>query len=210
MTPQGVEQMRTTKVTTGNDCAREHEFVLVLSGVSELGPRVMDALFEAGCDDATPSVRFGRVYLTFARVAPTLKEAILSAIRDVRRAGIGASVLYVDDCNLVTQADIARRIKRTRQQVGQYIYGKRGPGHFPGPVCDLAEGHPLWMWCEVSCWLWQNGIVGEDVLEESRAVAVINSVLDLLHQRGHDSDLVEEVFRLVEGESEDRKQGTLF
>jgi hypothetical protein len=106
--------------------------------------------------------------------------------------------LRVDDCNLVSQADIARRIKRTRQQVGQYVSGKRGPGSFPAPVCDLTEGHPLWMWCEVSYWLWENGIVGDDVLEASRVVAAINSVLDFLHQRQHDALLVEEVLRIAE------------
>lgn len=185
-------------MTTRNECASEHEFVLVLSGVMELGPLVMDALFGAGCDDATPSVRFGRVYLTFVREAPSLREAILSAIQDVQRAQIGANVLCVDDCNLVSQADIGRRIRRTRQQVGQYVSGKRGPGNFPAPVCDLAEGHPLWQWCEVSYWLWQNGIVGDDVLTESRVVAAINSALELLHQRRHNASLVEEVFRIVE------------
>ena len=184
-------------MTNRNVGACEHEFVLVLSGVSELTPSVMDALFEAGCDDATASVRCG-VYLTFVREASSLQEAVLSAIQDVMCSRIGASVLRVDDCNLVSQADIARRIERTRQQVGQYVSGKRGPGSFPAPVCNLTEGHPLWMWCEVSYWLWENGIVGDDVLEASRVVAAINSVLDFLHQRQHDASLVEEVFRIAE------------
>jgi hypothetical protein len=182
---------------TRDACVCGHEFVLVLAGVSELGDRIMNALFEAGCDDATPSIRHGRVYLTFEREAVSLGEAILSAIRDVMKAGIGASVLYVDDCNLVSQSDIARRIGRTRQQVGQYISGQRGPGNFPGPVCGLAENHSLWMWCEVSYWLWQNGIIGEDVLKESRVVAAINSALDILHQRQHEASLVDEVLQLA-------------
>ena len=182
---------------TRDDCVSGHEFVLVLSGVSELGDRVMNALFEAGCDDATPSVRHGRVYLTFEREAVSPREAILSAIRDVLRAGLGASVIYVDDCNLVSQSDIARRIERTRQQVGQYISGQRGPGNFPGPVCGLTENHSLWMWCEVSYWLWQNGIIGEGVLKQSRVVAAINSALDMLHQRRHEALLVDEVLQLA-------------
>jgi hypothetical protein len=190
-------------MTTGKESGPEpapefdHEFVLVLSGFAELNPSIMDALHAAGCDDATPSLRFGRVYLAFARRAATLRDAILSAIRDVLRAGIGADVLRVDDSNLVSQADIGRRIGRSRQQVGQYVSGKRGPGQFPAPVCDLAEGHPLWMWCDVAHWLWENGIVGDDVLEASRAVAAINSVLDLLHQRRHDPSLVDEILRIA-------------
>jgi len=192
-----MNQTKATNVETENRCDQEHEFVLVLSGVTDLGPPVMDALFEAGCDDATPSIRFGRVYLTFARVAKSLKAAILSAIENVQGARIGASVLYVDNCNLVNQADIARRIDRTRQMVGQYISGKRGPGKFPPPICDLTEGYPLWAWCEVSYWLHENGIVGEDVLRESREVAIINNVLDYVHQQQWDPALAAEVFRLI-------------
>ncbi|GAC1451010.1 MAG: hypothetical protein NVSMB9_35830 [Isosphaeraceae bacterium] len=180
------------------ECAREHEFVLVLSGVDGIGANVMDALFDAGCDDATPSLRFGRVYLTFSRVATSLKNAILSAIRDVKRSGIGAEIVFVDRCNLVSQADIGRKIGRSRSMVGQYLSGKRGPGKFPAPVCDLAEGHPLWAWCEVSYWLWENGMIGEDVVRESREIAVINSVLELFRYRSYDPSLSEEVFRLLE------------
>ena len=184
--------------TLRDECLCEHEFVLVLSGVDNIDRSVMDALFEAGCDDATVSLRFGRVYMTFVRPASSLKDAILSAIRDIRSAGIGAGVLSVDNCNLVSQAEIARRIGRTRQQVGQYVKGTCGPGHFPGPVCGLAEGSDLWAWCEVSYWLCENGIIGEEMLKDSRDVAAINSVLEYLQQRGLDPSLVDEVFRLVD------------
>jgi hypothetical protein len=183
--------------TEKKECSGEHEFVLVLEGVKDLSREVMDALFEAGCDDATPSIRFGRMYLTFARRAKSMKEAMLSAIRDVRRANIGAMIVCVDDCNLVSQSDIARRINRTRQQVGQYVSGTRGPGNFPGPVCDLVEGHPLWRWCEVSYWLCENGIIGNEVLDESRIIAAVNCVLDLAYWRKQDSGLVDELFQLV-------------
>ena len=188
-------------MTTRNDCICNHEFVLVLSGVNTLDERIANALLGAGCDDATISLRFGTVYLSFDREAESLKAAILSAIRDVANAGIGARAKFVDDCNLVTQADIARRIGRSRQMVGQYINGTRGHGNFPGPVCCITEGHPLWMWCEVSYWFCQNGIVGEEVLRESRVVAGINCALELLHQREHDPQLVDEVLKLF-GEAE--------
>ena len=69
--------------------------------------------FQAGCDDATISVCSGRIYITFSRVAASLKDAILRAIRDVESTKICAEVLDVDTCNLVTQADIARKIGRT-------------------------------------------------------------------------------------------------
>src|SRR5208282_2414943 len=114
------------------ECEREHDFALVLSGITELTPEVQDALFEAGCDDATISVRAGRVYLTFSRNSRSLKDAILTAIQDVKSARIGADVLRVDVCNLVTQADIARKIGRSRQLV-----------HSTSPAFEVLETFPL-------------------------------------------------------------------
>ena len=81
--------------------------------------------------------------------------------------------------------------------VNQYVSGKRGPGSFPAPVCDLTDGYPLWQWYEVACWLWQKGIVGEAVLRASQDIAVINRVLKLIHLRKLDPSLAEEVFRVI-------------
>lgn len=178
-------------------CESEHDFALVLTGITEVTPEAENALFEAGCDDATISVRFGRVFLTFSRTAPSLKEAVLDAIRDVKKANIGAEVLRVDGCNLVTQADIARKIRRSRQLVHQYLTGTRGPGGFPSPACDISDGAPLWYWCEVAYWLWQNDMIKENVLREAQGVAVINSVLELQYQRHLDPALTEEVLRVI-------------
>src|SRR4029079_9205825 len=111
----------------------EYDFTLALTGITELTREIEDALFEAGCDDATLSLRCGRIYATFSREADSLKDAILSAINDVRNAGIGADVLRVDECNLITQAEIARKSGRSRQLIHQYIKGIRGPGGFPPP-----------------------------------------------------------------------------
>jgi hypothetical protein len=175
----------------------EHDFALILSGITRLTRKAENALFEAGCDDATLSVRFGRVFMTFSRTAPSLKDAILGAIRDVRKAGIGADVLRVDLCDLVTQADIARRIGRSRQLVHQYIVGERGPGGFPPPVCHVSDDSPLWTWCEVAHWLWQNDMVKEDAARDAQHVAVINNVLELRHQRRLDPRLAEEVLQSI-------------
>lgn len=178
-------------------CECEHDFALVLTGIIEVTPEALDALFEAGCDDATVSVRSGRVYLTFSRTASSLKDAILSAIRDVRKAGIGADVLRVDECSLVTQADIARKIGRSRQLVHQYITGIRGPGSFPPPACEITTGAPLWYWCEVAYWLWENNMIKEDVLRAAQEVAIVNIALELEHQRQLEPALTEEILQSV-------------
>lgn len=72
--------------------ARDYDFALIVAGVSELTAKVEDALFEAGCDDATLSIQYGLLYMEFSRQANSLKDAIVSAIRDVQKARIGAEV----------------------------------------------------------------------------------------------------------------------
>jgi len=166
-----------------SESEREYEFVLVLDGIQNVTPDIEDALFEAGCKDATVSIRLGRVYLTFARMARSLQDAVLTAINNVDAADIGATVLRVDECNLVTQSDIARRIGRSRQSVNQYIRGERGPGGFPPPACRIADNAPLWYWCEVSYWLWENDMIKESEYLEAQDISVINSVLDIERRR---------------------------
>jgi hypothetical protein len=163
-------------------CEPEHDFILLLTGANELTQELEDKLFDAGCDDATLSLRSGRIYLSFTRSAPSLREAILSAIQNVDSANAGVQVFRVDDCNLVTQADIARRIGRSRSLVNQYISGARGPGRFPAPVCGLSDETPLWQWCEVAYWLRQNDMIGEEAMRDARDTAMINIALDCMHQ----------------------------
>jgi hypothetical protein len=159
-------------------CEQEYDFALSLFGVTELTRNVEDALFEAGCDDATLSWGYGRLFLEFTRSAPSLGEAILSAIRDVRKAKIGADVLMIDECNMVTQAEIASRSGHTRQYISQLINGTRGPGGFPPPHCHLTETVQLWAWCEVSYWMFENNIIKRSIYEESMTVNAINWALE--------------------------------
>lgn len=183
------------KETHNSQGEREYDFALIADGVNDLTPAVEDALFEAGCDDATVSLQYGRLYIEFSRSATSLKDAILSAIHDVRKADIGAKVLRVDDCDLVTPSEIARRIGRSRQLVFQYINGQRGPGAFPPPEYHLAEGAPLWAWCAVSCWLAQNDIIRPEEGWNAEVVAAINNWLETARQRQRNPQLVEEISR---------------
>lgn len=185
--------MREEGLIPRQDTECEHDFDLVLGGVSELTEEMVDAIFEAGCDDATPSLRSGRVFLKFTRRAPSLKDAVIEAICQVRRANIGATVLHVDDCNLVTPSDIARKTQRSRQRVHQWI--QEASGSFPAPVCDLGEEHPLWAWCEVSQWLWERGFINERMAQDASEVAYINTVLDYYRYLNIDPALFETIFQ---------------
>ncbi len=156
----------------------EYDFTLILSDdISDFTDENIDALYEAGCSDATIAQRYGRIYVTFCRDRESLAAAITSAIEDVRKASVCAGVMRVDSCNLVTQAEIARRMGRPRQAVGQYISGERGPGSFPPPACNIVEGQPLWYWCEVAYWLSQHNMISATANREAQEVAVINTLL---------------------------------
>jgi hypothetical protein len=72
-----------------SDTSMPHTFTLQVQlppGNSD--PRqYLDALFEAGCDDATIGVgRPGVIALDFVRDAPTLDDAMATSIADVKRA----------------------------------------------------------------------------------------------------------------------------
>ena len=187
----------TTK--TPQQCEREHDFALIVDGVPELTQEVEDALFEAGCDDATLSIQYGLLYVEFSRSAKSLQDAILTAIRDVQRAGVKAQVLRVDECNLVTASDIARRIDRTRQLVHQYMTGERGPGGFPPPECHLADHKPLWAWCAVSYWLVQNNLLRPEESWNAEVVEAINRALEAGRQQQRHPSLVKQITKAILG-----------
>lgn len=176
-----------------------HEFTLALAGLSDLTPKVADALYEAGCDDATITVRGGRMFLAFTRPAPSLKDAILSAMRDVRRARTGATVRRVDHRSLVTPAEIARKLGRSRQLVHQYMTGARGPGGFPGPACVVGKGAPQWSWSEVAAWLHGHGLLSADEFRAAEEIDAINAALEWSWRRKSHRKLASDVLRTVGG-----------
>ncbi len=153
----------------------EHQFTLVIAGDVNRQAAI-DALFEAGCDDAT----FGTVdhvsYGDFFREAPSLAEAVRSAIEQVEGVP-GLRVLRVEPDDLVTMNEIAERMGRSRESVRLLIKGARGPGGFPPPASHLKARSRLWRWSEVAAW-------AEDVTApvEPRAaalIAMVNAALTL-------------------------------
>ena len=182
-------------MTTTHSCNQEHDFTLLVDGATTVTREIEDAIFNAGCDDATIGVRFGRLYLTFSRESTSIREAIVSAILAINGCGAGLRVFRVDVCNLVTQADIARKIGRSRQLIHQYMNGIRGPGGFPPPACDITDNAPLWYWSEVAYWLWTNDLISEDVLQQAQQVAIVNSVLELEYQQQIAPELTRQIMQ---------------
>ena len=173
--------------------ATEFEFTLVLSDDAELNDEFETAIYGGSCDDCLISSFAGRMVLTFARTANSMKDAILSAIADFRSSDAQGDILFVDESNLVTQTEIARKIDKSRQWIHQLIKGDKG---FPSPVCEITDGTPLWYWCEVVEWLRRNNMVDDDDVRDAHEVALINSALEFQHQRQHLPDLAQEMANL--------------
>ena len=74
-----------------------HEFTLLLEGMTEISDTQVAALYESGCDDAGIASVRGRVTIEFDRDAPSLKQAVAGAERDIRRAGLTCPLRVVGE-----------------------------------------------------------------------------------------------------------------
>lgn len=170
-----------------------YSFTLVLAGVSEITDALENAIFEAGCDDATLASRDGVVFLDFDREARSFRQAIFSAIRDVHRAGCEVARIEPDD--YVTAAEIARRVGRTRENIRQLVLGLRGAGDFPRPVAGLKTRSPLWRWTEVARWFSRRNLLDRPARNEENlnaaTVAVVNDMLDAFRLAPSKGDIIE-------------------
>jgi len=146
------------------------EFTIIASGFDPEGA-YEDALFEAGCDDATLSIQKGVLILEFDRESVSFSRAVASACIDVARAGF--LVERVEPDHLVSLSEIAERAKISRQSVSLYARGDRSEG-FPPPAAKVTSKHPLWDWQEVSQWLCEKNLLSIEDVVQARVVKEAN------------------------------------
>jgi hypothetical protein len=85
---------------------KKHRFTLILSGVPDIDPELAHALYEAMGGDIEFEMREGVASLDVTRTARALREAILSAIQAVEKAGGGVRVIRVESETANTIAKI--------------------------------------------------------------------------------------------------------
>lgn len=112
----------------------------------------LDALFDAGCDDALFGLRSGQQFAEFDRDAASFGDAVLEALRTLEATVPGLLVTRVEPDDLITQSRIAERAGRSRESIRLLIAGKRGPGDFPEPVGSIDSKTRIWRWSEVAEW----------------------------------------------------------
>lgn len=155
-------------------------FTLFVQGADMLSDESMDALFEAGCDDATFGARDGAQYAEFDREATSFEKALSSAIRAVTRALPGLTIVRVEPDDLVSMAAIAERSGRSRESIRLLAAERRGPGGFPPPIAYVDQKTRLWHWPDVAHWLTEHDKANVDVDPEAAdLVAALNAAYDL-------------------------------
>jgi hypothetical protein len=112
--------------------------------------------------------------ISFDRDAPTLIDAIVSAVRDLDAIGVQAA--SVRDGDLVTIAMIAERVGRSQEAVRLWVVGRTGAGAFPAPV-DSRLGMAYYRWSQVAAWLRER--MGIAVADPEPILAAVNLALQL-------------------------------
>lgn len=195
---------RATKTTNETTGGTVHSFRLNVAGADVMSNQAIDALFEAGCDDATFGRDAGVQYGEFHREAPSLEDAVLSAIRDVELVS-GLQVIRVEPDEMVGVSEIAARVGRTRESIRQLARGLRGPGDFPPPALLLNRARPVWHWTDVAGWFLQRYSEDERVtgsldpdISAWHFIAAINGALELRnHTEGVPKPTVEQIGRFA-------------
>ena len=71
---------------------KTYEFIVTLAEGTEHTDELVEALFEAGCDDGSVWSSGGYVQIGFSRESESLEAAIRSAVGDIQKAGSRAAM----------------------------------------------------------------------------------------------------------------------
>ena len=115
--------------------------------------QLVERLGEAGCDDAVIGTgQPGRIALDFTREARSVKHAIISALRDVKRAIPDAELIEVTP-DFVGLTDVAELVGVSRQNMRKLMLSH--PTTFPAPIHEGSAS--VWHLAHVLRWLTERG-----------------------------------------------------
>jgi hypothetical protein len=110
------------------------------------------------------------------RLAPSISDALSGSLAEAESSG-EHRVLRIEPDDLVTAAEIAERLGRSRESIRLLAAGERDPGGgFPLPVSHAASRQRLWRWSEVAKWA---GLLTPEEVERARYIAAVNAALEL-------------------------------
>ncbi|MDO8789657.1 MAG: DNA-binding protein [Sulfuritalea sp.] len=153
---------------------KEYDFILKFDLPDrEVDPeKFVDALYEAGCDDATVGIgQNGRLALNFIREAASAFVAVSSAIADVKKAIPGAKLIEATP-DLVGLTDIADIVGCSRQNIRKIVVSHKSA--FPSPIHEGSTA--LWHLSKVLQWFRAKGsyVIEDSLIEVSGANMQVN------------------------------------
>jgi len=163
----------------------EYTFELMFKLSSGEAPeQYLDALYEAGCDDALASTGLtGYLGLAFVREAKTAKNAIVTAIKSIKQA-IPHAQLERAAPDLMNLSELAFQFQFTKQNMRKYARGETTsvPKDFPAPVISGKTSY--WHAAEVAHWLSAQGVaeIDKNTMEALVTLWSLNQANELLHQ----------------------------
>ena len=153
-----------------------YSFTLVLGSDTQFTDDVAERVYLEVGDDTLFGTCNRAAHIDFEREGESFRDVVLSAIADVERNGL--RVEHVDPDDYVSRAEIARRIDKTREYVGQLASGTTSHGDFPPPVCSVSGRSPRWRWCDVARWLAREGMLAPEEVDRASFVASVNAYLE--------------------------------
>jgi len=135
---------------------------------------LVERLGAAGCDDALVGIgQAGRIALDFTREAGSAQEAIVSALKDVKRA-VPNALLIEAGPDLVGLTDVAELVGMSRQNMRKLSLAHTDS--FPAPVHSSSLA--LWHLTHVLQWLSDRGshVIEPQLMEVTRVAMQINLV----------------------------------
>ena len=163
----------------------DHTFTLRLlapgRGLDELSVQLYERIDDAslmGPDDD------GTFLLEFDRRSTSLPRALEGALKELLEILPDVTVLRVDEYDLATMADIARRADRTPESIRLLVNGRRGPGGFPPAAGHLDGRTKVWRWADVAQWFEE--ILGEPLPDtsDSAFLQAFNDALEIRRLAG--------------------------
>lgn len=154
----------------------KYKFELVFRLEEDEDPeQYLDAVFEAGCDDATPGIgQKGYIALDFTRESKDAVSAIITAIEDCKKA-IPHAKLESAGPYLFNLTELAFEFSFTKQYMQKIA---RGSASYPSPLISGKTSY--WKVDEVAQWLKDQGIkdIDEHVIETLKAIRSLNLALE--------------------------------
>jgi hypothetical protein len=168
---------------------REYDFILKFRlPETDADPEgFVDALAEAGCDDATIGIgQRGRIALNFTREARSALDAVHSAVRDVQRAIPGVQLVEASP-DFVGLSDVADLLGCTRQNIRKLMITNAAT--FPVAVHEGTQ----WFWHLRPVLDWfaetQKRPIARALIEVSDATMKINIASNARRVSGMEKDI---------------------